>query len=431
MKISFKKKNIYIFVFILIYKLILDFLYIEFVYKIYSYSIFKLEFNLNKYFISFIWFIIIFYILPKDSKKPSFIFLQLHFIIMIMPMFTIYALANQSGFFMSLCSICFIIECLIIKVFPDLKIIKIKNSKKIVYGIIFFITGFVYFSMIRANGQPTLKALNFNKVYEIRSSVKYPLLMGYMVQWQARIINPFLITTSYIKNNKKALFISILLQVLLYLITVQKSFLLIPLAIIIVLNIFKKYDFLIIGSFIAPLGIISAFLVYKFFNYIMIPSLFIRRFLFVPAQLKFFYYDFFSQHEFLYFSEGLFGKILGLNTPYGIKTANMIGGLYIGNYQTNANTGYLADAYANMGIFGMLVISLLFTFILILIDSLSKKNSKELVIGLCLYSVLSLNDGALLTTLLTGGLLLLIILLYLYSNDEKEVQINKEIYKRG
>jgi len=336
-------------------------------------------------------------------------------------MFTLYALTNQSGFFMCLSSIFFITECLIIRVFPDLKIIRVKNSKKIIYGIIFLITGFVYFSMIRANGQPSLKALNFNRVYEIRSAVKYPLLMGYMVQWQAKIINPFLITTSYIKGNKKMLFISVFLQVVLYLITAHKSFLLIPLAIVIVLNILKKKDFLTIGSLVAPLGILCAFLVYKIFDYIMVPSLIIRRLLFVPAQLKFFYYDFFSKHEFLYFSEGLFGKIFGLNTPYSIKTANMIGGLYLGSYETNANTGYIADAYANMGVFGMLIITLLFTFILILIDSLSKKISKELVIGLCLSPILSLNDGALFTTLLTGGLLLLIMLLYLYSNAEEEV----------
>lgn len=426
MNVSIKKRDIHTFIFLLIYKLMLDFVYVEFVYKLYSYSIFDLNFNLNKYLFSSIWFIAIFCVLPKDSNKPSSIFLQLHFILMIIPMLTIYALANESGLFMTLCCIFYIMECLILRSVPNLKVIKIKNSKKILYGIILLITAFVYLSMIRANGIPSLKALNLNKVYEIRAVTKYPFLMAYMVAWQAKIINPFLITTSYVKGSKKALFFSILLQLILYLITAHKAFLFIPLAIIIVLYILKRKDFLILGSFFAPLGTACAFLAYKIFDNIMIPSLAIRRLLFVPAQIRFFYYDFFSKHEFLYFSEGTIGKIFGLNSPYDLDVANMIGGLYSGHFETNANTGYLADAYANMGIFGMLIMALLFSFILILINSLSKNINKELVIGLCLFLILSLNDGALLTILLTGGLLLLLILLYLYSNTEEERVENRK-----
>ena len=420
MDLYIKKRNIYTFIFLLIYRFVLDFVYAEFVHKLFSYERFSLDFNLNKYLVSLVYFFVIYYILPKDNKKPSSVFLQLHFIIMIMPMFTMYALANESNIFMMLCCVFFIMECLIFRAVPNLKIIKIKNSKKLIYFIIILSSSFVYFSMIKANGIPSLKALNLNKVYEVRAMVKYPFLMAYLVPWQAKIVNPFLITTSYIKRNRIVFFFSIFLQILLYLIAAHKTFLFIPLAIIIVLIILKKKDFFSLGSCFAPLGEISAFLVHKVFNNIIIPSIVIRRFLFVPAQLRFFFYDFFSKHEFLYFSEGTIGKVLNRNSPYSIRAAYMIGGLYFDNFVVSANTGYLADAYANMGVFGMFIMSLLFSFILIFINSVSKNIDKELVIGMCLFSILSLNDGALLTNLLTGGMLLLLILLYLYSNIEEE-----------
>lgn len=418
--IKIKTRIIFSFIFLLAYKLILDFVYIKFVHEYYNYMGFSLDFNIKKYIVSFIWFFVIFAILPKDINKPSSVFLQLHFIIMIMPMFTTYALANESGIFLALCCIFFIMECLILRFMPSIKIIKIKNSQCILYGIIICITAFVYISMIRANGLPSLEALNLNKVYQVRATTKYPFLMGYLVPWQAKIINPFLITTSYINKNRKTLLGSIFLQLILYLITAQKSFLFIPLAIIIIIKIVEKNDFLKLGSLLAPIGSLGAFLTYKITGNIMIPSLFIRRLLFLPSQIKFYYYDFFSRNEFLYFSEGLIGKVFGLTSPYNIKTSHMIGLIYFNSIEMSANTGYLADAYANMGVFGMFIISILFSMILILIDSLGKNIKNKLIIGLSLFSILSLNDGALLTILLTGGLLLLLIILYLYSNTKQE-----------
>ncbi|KPU27362.1 hypothetical protein TR13x_04575 [Caloranaerobacter sp. TR13] len=418
--IKIKNKNFNIFILLLIYKLILDFVYVKFVNKLYHYMGFVLDFNIYKYIISFLWFVSIFTVLPKDNTKPSSIFLQLHFIIMIMPMFTTYSFANESNIFLTLSCICFILECQILRIIPSIKLRKIKNSYIILYWVIAIISVFVYISMIKANGIPTLKALNLSRVYEVRSIVKYPFLMEYLVSWQAKIINPFLITISYINKNKKLLAISVVLQLLIYLITALKAFLFIPLAIIIVIKILERDYFLSKISLLAPIGVLLAFMTYKLFGHIMFPSLIIRRLLFVPSQLKFFYFDFFSKNELLHFSEGVIGKIIGTSSPYAIKTANMIGYMYFGNIENNANTGYLADAYANMGILGMFVFSILFSMILILINSFSKNIKKELVIGLSLFSILALNDSALLTTLLTGGLLLLLLLLYLYTNHEND-----------
>jgi len=409
----------YTFTFLLLYKLTLDFLYIKFVHKFFNYMGFILDFNIYKYVTSFLWLFIIFLVVPKDNKKPSSIFLQLHFIIMIIPMLTTYALANESDIFLALCCSLFIMQCLILRIFPSIKLAKIRNSYHIIYVLIITITGFVYISMIRANGIPTLEVFNLYKVYGVRAIVKYPFLMSYLVPWQGKIINPFLISISYINKNKKLLVISILMQIFLYLIVAHKTFLFIPAAIIIIIRILEKSYLFSSASLLALLGTIIAFLSNKIWGNIMFPSLTIRRFLFVPSQLKFYYYDFFSRNEFLFFSEGLIGKIFRISSPYKIRAANMIGDIYCGSIETAANTGYLADAYANMGVLGMLILSILFSIILILINSVSKNIKNELVVGISIFSILALNDSALLTTLFTGGLLFLLLLLYLYSNNEQ------------
>lgn len=419
MDLKIKKRDFYNFVFTIVYKVVLDFLYVIFVYKLFAYSGFVLDFNYNKYLLSILYLILTYILLPKDNMKPSSIFLQMHFIIMIMPMLTLYSHTNESGRFMLYNIVFFNMQCILLRLIPNIKVVRIKNSKRILKWIIIPLSMFVYISMIRANGIPSLRALNFLNVYDIRSNVKYPFLMPYLVNWQAKIINPFSITISYIKKNKIMLFLSILMQILIYLIAAHKSYILIPIAIIVVIKILEKREFLSMGVVLAPVGLIFSYLIYKIIGSLTMPSLFIRRLLFVPAKLKFNYYDFFSKNKMLYFSGGIIGKIIGIKYPYEINAANLIGYLYGGSIETWANTGYLADAYANMGVFGMLIVSLLLVVIFLMINSFSTKISNEVLVGLSVFSILSLNDGALLTTLLTGGMLLLLVILYLYSNDFK------------
>lgn len=417
-----------IIIYLFAYKLLMDISIYTFIEKQYGYVGGMTDFNIWKFVISNIYLAIIFLIIPKSSEKPSHIFLQLHLLVMIIPMLSLYGMQNKSSIFTGMIVFMFALQGFIIKNSKRFRLIKIKHSRKL---LIFIITGmsiFVYSSMLRANGLPSLSVLNFLNVYEVRENVSYPFLMGYLVHWQAKVINPLLITLSYINKKTKLLWVSISLQLLIYLITAHKSFILIPVAIIVVVKVLDKYDFFKVASYLAGLGILGSLIFYKLSNLIIIPFIIIYRLLFLPAQIKYYYYDFFSNNEFLYFSEGAIGRILGLNFPYEMPTVNMISSIYLGMPQSAANTGYLADAYANGGFFGMLIITLLLTFVFIAIDSFTGHVRKNVVVGLSIFSVLGLNDIGLLTTLLTGGMLFLILVLYL-ENDSKLITSNELIKK--
>ncbi|MFA9375912.1 MAG: hypothetical protein ACERKZ_04070 [Lachnotalea sp.] len=404
------------FIYLFLYKIFLDVVYIEFVYAKFNYMGFILEFSLYKYIFSLCIFVLTYITLPKKQDKPSLVFLQLHFIVMIIPMFTIYAFMNQPTIFLIMSIFIFILQCVFVRYFPNIQIRRIEQSKLIFYVIIIGMTLFVYTSMIKANGLPSLSSLNIMSVYEFRGKVTYPFLMAYFVNWQAKVINPFLIATSFLNENRIIFCISVILQILIYMITGHKAFLFIPIAILLVVILIARFNFLKISSFIASGATFILFILYKVTGTIILPSLFLRRLLFLPAYIKFIYYDFFLENQFLYFSAGSIGKLLGLSYPFDLPPAYLIGKIYFNNPNTGANTGYIADAYANMGFGGMVLLGLVFAFVLKLIDSLSIKVGKNLTIGLTLFTILSLNDSALLTTLLTGGLLFLIVMLYLYSN---------------
>lgn len=407
------KKDIKILGLLILFKLILGFSYSTFIVGHFSYMAFTLDFNVYKYLLSWLLLIGIYFVIPKD-KKPSSIFLQLHFIIMFIPKLTIYAFMNQSTRFLLLCIGIFVLQCILVKLIPNVKIAYIKNSKNILYfSSLAGITIFVYASMIIANGVPDFTALNLLDVYYVRGNVVHSFSMSYLATWQERVINPLFITMSYFNKKWKLLIVSIGLHVLIFMITANKATFFIPIAIVVVSTIYKKNDFFLILSKIAIAGIIGSLVFYQMTQNILLPSLFLRRFLFIPAQLRFFYYDFFSQNEFLYFSEGIVGLIFGTRSPYDMPSSVFIPILYIGN-EGWGNTGYLADAYANMGVLGMLILSSLLVFIFKLTDSLALKINPEVVIGISLFSVLALNDGALLTTLLTRGWLFLLFALYLY-----------------
>ncbi len=426
MYIGLKYKHIWYFLGLLLFKILLDIAYITAINPMYEYTGFILELNYIKLIESYFWFILICFLLPKGDTRPSYVILQIHFIIMVIPMFTIYAFTNQSSIFLRVFCLCYIIEVILVRLLPKIKVVKITNAQILLYAFVGILTFFIYATMIKANGIPTLTALNLLKVYEIRDKTIYPFLLSYLVPWQAKVINPFLITIFYYNKKYKHMAAVLLMHLILYLITAHKSFLFAPIVVlgcIFIANKNKLSSLSVIGAtitvgvslFISKLNISSWPL-----------SLFVRRLFFVPAQNKFYYYDFFSQNDLLYFADGQIGSLFSIQSPYDLNAAHLIGDVYYNNPLMAANTGYLADAYANLGFSGMLIFALIFTFILLIIDSIASNIDKGIVIGLVIMPMLTLNDGALLTSLSTHGLLLAIVTLYLYGNEKNSHILKKE-----
>lgn len=424
-----KRKRIKIFFILILYKILLELSYIYYVNPVYEYMGFIYDLNWLKLIESYIFLIFIVINLPLNETKPSIIAVNVLNTIMIVPILSIYALKNESRVYLYAIVISFLITILIIKLFPKLSVRLKFSANKILYFLLIINTVVVYSTLLYYNGIPSLELLDFNKVYKVRGTINYGFhIMKYLVVWQANIINPFLIILSF-KNKKKITFIFMcLLQLLLYLLTSHKAFLFYPLVIAFMMFFIKNGKLIIFSIYGIITIIVGSMVLYYTKLSIMIPALFINRTLFLPAQISFQYYDYFSNNDFVLLSHSIFNKFFSIPI-YNIHPIKLIGTVYYrGNW---ANTGYLGDAYMNFGISGMIIFSFILGLILKIIDSISNSHDKKLISSafMAILSI-SLTNSALLTNLLNGGILFYMLILYLY-NDDKKIKKSKLQFTRG
>ncbi len=391
-----------------LYRISLDIIYLFWVSPIFAYSGLTLDINLFKLIFSYLILLSLIPFISRRATKVSHLVLRLHLIIIIVPMTCVFAMADLSSSFMIMIIVCFLVQLVISNSFPLIKMKSLGNLRRFVVSVLIFISIITY-GYLFATQPVNLSAFNFSKIYELRSSLEISNgLMEYLITWQYRIITPLFLVIFYLRNNKAGVLCSVSLQLLMFMIYPRKEVLLSIILIYTMLMISKmkiRFD----TFFIRTLIVISfAFgLIYQFFGNLMAFAVVPVRLLYIPAMIKFQHYDFFSLHPKLYYSEGVLGKILGIEYPYGIPS-----GMLVSGSNNNANTGYLAYAFDNAGFLGMIVITLIFSLILLLIDSMVVNENKNIIFSLLIYPMVILNDGDLLTLILTGGLFILLIFLF-------------------
>lgn len=419
------EKDIKVIFLITLYKIILDLVYIFYISPIYNYAPgYNLSVNMGKYFLSWLFFLVVVLVLPKTNTKVSYMVLQLHTLIMIIPMLTIYALTDKSSVFMIMFMTCFLFEVIAIKKTKFVfKLPTILKGRYIVVFLIILCTIVDYAYVINLNGIHW-EALDFSTIYAIRANSVSPTgFLGYLLTWQYRILTPYIIVSSYLKRNKGTLIVFTGLQVLLYFVIPHKEIILSAVLLISLIVLLEKLDFLKSGISAIILAIIGSVTLYVSKISIMAIAILPTRLLIEPSVIKFQHFEVFSKYlDKLYYSEGLIGRLLGIDYPYN-QASGVVVHSFFSSTISNSNTGYLAYAYDNMGVLGMVLITMLFIFIMIIIDSLSVNLNKNYVFSLIIYQMFMLNDGDLFTCLLSGGLLITFIIL---SFDQESFR-----YKKG
>lgn len=391
------------------YKLIIN--------PIYGYSGFILDLNFLKLFESYIFLIPIFLFLPRGQEKISTIGLKLLFLLIIVPTLSIYALTNAPRPYLYFFLISFCVTILTVKIFPTIKVRKMRNSNMALFFILGMISFFVYIVLIKYNGLPTIKALLLSTVYEIRREVSWgPSIMGYLVPWQANIVNCFLIGFTWYKRRYFAFLLVLGLQLLLFLICAHKSFLLNPFLVIFLIYAVQKKRLMTISFTFLIIFILFSAALHKL-QFTDIPtSMFLRRAIFMPAKISFDYYDFFSRNEKTHLSQSKVGLGLFENPyeDYDMSTANMMGMVYLNNPECNMNTGYMGDAYMNFGVGGMLIFSSILGLIFVLADSFTKNINLFISTAILSRPILGFANGAFFTVMLTGGFLFALLVIWLF-----------------
>lgn len=411
-----KKSTIRAFLSLVLFKVALDLSYYFVISPFWSYSGFVLRLNSLKLVESYLLLFIIFALMPKSVKKLSNIMVWLLILLSYIPMLTVFAFRDEVRIYMyGVTGFWILVFLLLHTPMPTVSLAPLKQARIIRYSIFICLTVIVFLMVYKYLGI----SFNFDlsKVYDIRS--EQPLsaipMGGYLIRWVARIINPIFFALFIIKRKWLLVGLIIFLQIWLFSVTGHKSQLFtLPFVLALMWIITRRNPLAYMGMGLVAIVLIGM-LSYWLADSLMISSLFTRRILLAQAKLSFYYYDFFSQNELVYLSASRLGFFL--DYPYHLSPAHLIGEVYFGNPEMNANTGVVGNAFMDFGFTGLALYSILLVIILKLVDTCSRRIDFRVGIAAIAMLAMSLTNGALTSVFLTGGLLLALILLYLLPKE--------------
>lgn len=409
-------------------KLIVDFEYRYFVFEYYEYMGFVFNFDLTIYIFGWILYFGLYFILYSKRNLFIYDFYLFIFLLWCLPNIVIYTFHNQNLYFLMLLLIPFI---LIVSLTFDNSIIKIKKITKGKPIILFF--SFIILITVLVNYGITTRGnlvFDLSKVYDQRdefgelSSVG---IFGYLNSWAFKFFSTLLLAWSIYKRKIFLVFLSVLFIILLFGFSGHKSSLT---ALILVLFFYFLYKFkntslvIIVGFFVLIVGSIFLGLI---LNSMMPESLILRRLLIVPAHLNFTYLEYFSNNEFIYWSNSIL-KSFSIY-PYDVHFVKVIGE-YLGFPNMAANTGFIASGYVHAGIFGIMLYTFFAIILMNIINTFSKTNEKYFVMSIIFIPLMSMYSSSdLPTSLLTHGVLIAVLILYFYDKKTYIFKIGKLKYE--
>jgi hypothetical protein len=156
------------------------------------------------------------------------------------------------------------------------------------------------------------------------------------------------------------------------------------------------------------LVIIIAFIIFPIIDSFVFPEpilagVFVNRFLFIPALLTQFYFDFFDGNPFFFAESSLFN--LFVKSPYEIPVGFLITREYWNEPEVYANNGIVSDGFMNLDYFGVILFSFLFVLLFSFFNSLNLHRGYYGIFFCYVYLILS---APFLSIFITGGVLFFI-----------------------
>ena len=417
-----------------LYRIALDATYIFVLSPIYGYMGFTFSFHLLRWAGVFMISVLTYYVSTITADKLSALFFELLLWILYAPFACFYSLSGRDTTFFYYMTLCFCgmhlilvapWGCWLAKITDRLSsLINIvpahrKALSKIAFwcvaGIcILWTLASLYCVWVYADLSNWAAAFNVLRVYEIRAAQNLPSWTAYLFSTQTKVINTFILCMLCHKKKYWAMILPILLQIMFYFVLANKSDLF---AIVLVLFIFViaqwRRTTACIGVALTA-GTLAATIFVFLSKYGLIPYSLYRRTFFAQPLISANYFDFFSVHVPLHFSEGRMGRLLGLTYPYPLSTPKLLMGNYSGSLSGNANGSFLASGFADMGFVGMLIYCLVLCVLLLVVSQATKKLPLWFAGSVLAIYVITLQNTNLFTALGTHGMLLAIFLLMLY-----------------
>lgn len=374
--------------------------------------------------VSYLFTIILASLFSPDLRSVSRVVVFYLFLFTYVPISTLYAQNDSLGsspYF--LLTACFLLLILGVRVMhPELRKSLVPRFKK-GFAIKFsLVAAVITLAVLLAKYGVPSRLPSLMEVYDVRESYKetFSRLIGYAVGWQGNVFNGFLFIVGILRRRMLLVTVALLLQVYLYSITGFKSLLFSYIFIIWLVigsRFFSRYlAHYLVGTIC--LSLVAIIVSTKYVeDLVLLPGIFLARLYFVPALLFNYYYDFFSYHYIDLFAQNL-PVSLFINSNYKIPIPYVIGDYYFGRAEMSANANFFANGYANLGIAGCLLVTLILIAILHGLDLLSAGKNQLLVLSVVAMPMFYLTNSSFQTTFLTHGFLMAITIIFLLPEEE-------------
>jgi len=377
----------------------------------YGYAGFVDELNLDKFFIALVMVIAI-AALMKDSNRLSDLFLNIAFALIVVPSLVIFAGTDLPFRFPAIT----VFGLLVMIV--SAKLVRAKTFKMPALSENFLLFILLVAVSLGIGGVVALGGLRYwnldiSKVYEFRSdaSGNLPGIFGYILSIIGKTVIPFGMVLALNARRWFVMFVFAGMSLMLFGLTANKALILYP--VLVYFFFFAARSPNIARIFIASLctllliSVLDLLIVWHYDTEWSgwFTSLLIRRALFVPSLLNWEYIDYFSSADKYFWanSKVSFGLV---SSPHHLNMANLIGQEYFGRAETSANTGWIGSGYANAGLVGVALYSVLAGALLAFLDKYSNKVGAQMVIAAFIVPFIVLATSTDLTTVfLTHGLI--------------------------
>lgn len=332
------------------------------------YSSYLVSFNELKYvcgFCLYIFFCSIYIINEKKSLFDYFFFLLLIF--SFMPVCSSFGINDASWeyfFYQLFYWICFFIYY---RFFRNIEIkpvvfsrIRIKENVFQKILIIFLLITYIVIALFIYRMNRFKISFAISDVYDCRENNSgLPIWFSWLKNSFGTFIVPFFIVYFGIKKKYFLFFSSILLQILLFSVGMDKAYLLkIPIALMVML-VSNKKDFrtLTILGFILLFSF--SFLEKIFFKSTFLFYVIVRRIFYIPTWMNLIFFNFFSNNEKIFFTQDTFLISKFLPSRYKDSVYNLVNDYFFNGLVPSPNTGMFAEAYMQMGFVGLFIFPLL------------------------------------------------------------------------
>ena len=425
MQLYRRKKTDYDFILFIIYKIALDIIYDCYQYRLFGYYGFSYDYDFIRLILGWVLYIISAYSIKRKKSELSDVFVYTVLMLSIAPCIVFYEYNASCKFWMVACQVIVLVFMDFFISRPTWVVIKMPfpkvSYKNTLLRIIMtcFIMAFLAY-LVYCYGFPSLSEITFSNISKIRASYNGSIMLTIIENVICKIICPLYMLIALKEKKYIAFCFALFVCMYSYAITGYKTFLFIP-VIVVGVSFLPKLDLkkcILIGL---PLVITIVGVLYAITENIMLYGLVNERVIFLPAKIKIAYFDYFSNNEYVYFSQSTIARILGFVSNYSENIPNLIGRVYFNRPEMWTNTGFMADAYSNLGYFGMITISLIVVFIIRIAEQQMKSLSfrmKKSMESLFLIYFISLNDGGAISIIFSGGMIVIIIIMITISFSE-------------